>query len=99
MVERKILEHRQKGEYLVHRHVIMPGHLHVILTPGPDTTLERAAQLIKGGLLTTSAGPLQHAFPSGSRDSLSTSFETVKTTSLTSAFHRARAFGYRSCFP
>ena len=49
MVERKIFEYRDKGEYLVHRYVVMPDHLHVILTPGPKTTLERAMQLIKGG--------------------------------------------------
>ena len=49
IVERKVFEHREKGEYLVHRYVIMPDHLHVILTPGCSTTLERAAQLIKGG--------------------------------------------------
>jgi putative transposase len=49
IVERKVFEHRDKGEYLVHRYVIMPDHLHVMLTPGSGTTLERAAQLIKGG--------------------------------------------------
>jgi putative transposase len=49
IVERKVFEHREKGEYLVHRYVIMPDHLHVILTPGASTTLERATQLIKGG--------------------------------------------------
>ena len=49
VVERKIFEYRDKGEYLVHRHVVMPDHIHVILTPGPSTTLERAGQLIKGG--------------------------------------------------
>ena len=27
----------------------MPDHLHLLLTPGDDTTLERAMQLIKGG--------------------------------------------------
>jgi putative transposase len=49
VVEAKLFEYRDKDEYLVHRYVIMPDHLHVILTPGPSTTLERAAQLIKGG--------------------------------------------------
>ena len=49
IVEAKIFEYRDKREYLVHRHVIMPDHIHVILTPGPTTTLERAVQLIKGG--------------------------------------------------
>src|SRR5215472_17010062 len=49
IVERKVFEHRDKGEYLVHHYVIMPDHLHVISTPGSSTSLERAAQLIKGG--------------------------------------------------
>ena len=49
IVERKIFEYREKGEYLLHRHVVMPDHLHVILTPGCSTSVERAAQLIKGG--------------------------------------------------
>ena len=49
IVEAKLFEYRDKGEYFVHRYVVMPDHLHVILTPGERTTLERAAQLIKGG--------------------------------------------------
>jgi len=49
IVEEKMFAYRDKGEYLVHRYVVMPDHIHVILTPGPATTLERAAQLIKGG--------------------------------------------------
>jgi len=27
----------------------MPNHVHLILSPGPSTTLERSLQLIKGG--------------------------------------------------
>lgn len=49
IVEAKLFEYRDKGEYFVHRYVVMREHLHVILTPGLETTLERAAQLIKGG--------------------------------------------------
>jgi REP-associated tyrosine transposase len=49
IVERKIFEYRDKSEYLVHRYVVMLDHIHVILTPRETTTLERAAQLIKGG--------------------------------------------------
>jgi Transposase IS200 like len=29
--------------------VLMPDHIHLLLTPSPDITLERAVQLIKGG--------------------------------------------------
>jgi REP element-mobilizing transposase RayT len=72
IVERKVFEHRDKGEYLVHHYVIMLDHLHVILTPGSSTTLERAAQLIKGGSSYDIGRTFQTRFPSGSRDSLST---------------------------
>jgi putative transposase len=33
----------------VHRHVVMPDHLHIVLTPGVTTMLEKAVQPIKGG--------------------------------------------------
>ena len=62
-VERKVFEHREKGEYLVHRYVIMPDHFHVILTPGSRTTLERAAQLIKGGSSYDIGRAFQTRFP------------------------------------
>lgn len=49
IVEAKIFEYRDRGAYLVHRYVVMPDHLHVILTPGMTTTLEKAMGMIKGG--------------------------------------------------
>ena len=45
-----VLQHyRTQGKYLLHEFVIMPNHFHLLITPGHDTTLERALQLIKGG--------------------------------------------------
>jgi putative transposase len=44
-----MFRYRDEGSFLLHEFVVMPDHLHVILTPGDDTTLERAMQLIKGG--------------------------------------------------
>ena len=44
-----LLRHRSTGAYLLHDFVLMPDHLHILLTPGPTTTLEKAMQLIKGG--------------------------------------------------
>lgn len=44
----KMLEHRDKGNYLLHDFVLMPNHLHLILTP-VSTSLEKCMQLIKGG--------------------------------------------------
>jgi putative transposase len=49
VVEQKIFEYRDKGFYYVHRYVIMPEHLHILLTPCETATLEKAIQLIKGG--------------------------------------------------
>jgi putative transposase len=45
----KLLEYRDKGNYLLHEFVMMPNHLHVLITPSDTATLERCMQLIKGG--------------------------------------------------
>jgi len=42
-----LLHYREQKKYLLHEFVIMPNHLHLLLTP--LITLERAMQLIKGG--------------------------------------------------
>ncbi len=44
-----LFHYRDSGAYLLHEFVIMPDHLHLILTPGRETSLEKAVQLIKGG--------------------------------------------------
>jgi len=44
-----LFHYRESGAYLLHEFVIMPDHLHIMLTPGPETSLEKAVQLIKGG--------------------------------------------------
>ena len=43
-----LLDYRTQGRYLLHEFVIMPNHLHAILTTR-GIALERAMQLIKGG--------------------------------------------------
>ncbi len=48
-VEKKLLEYRDRGFYRLHAYAIMPDHIHLILTPGETTSLEKADQLIKGG--------------------------------------------------
>jgi putative transposase len=46
----KVLFHyRDQGRYALHGFVIMPEHVHVLLTPLPNQTIERCAQCIKGG--------------------------------------------------
>jgi putative transposase len=49
LVIAKLLEYRDKGNYLLHDFVLMPNHLHLILTPARSTSLEKAMQFIKGG--------------------------------------------------
>lgn len=44
-----IFHYRDSGTYLLHEFVIMPDHLHLMLTPGFQTSLEKTVQLIKGG--------------------------------------------------
>src|SRR5450432_25131 len=47
---RDVLAHYgEQRKYVTHEYVIMPDHLHLLLTPAADISLERAVQLIKGG--------------------------------------------------
>jgi putative transposase len=41
--------YRASGAYQLHQFVVMPDHLHLLLTPSANTSLEKAIQLIKGG--------------------------------------------------
>jgi REP-associated tyrosine transposase len=49
IVVRKLLECRDRGSYLLHEFVVMPNHLHLLITPADSVRLEKAMQLIKGG--------------------------------------------------
>jgi putative transposase len=49
IVVQRILYCRDQGTYLLHEFVLMPDHLHLLLTPGSVTSLEKAMMLIKGG--------------------------------------------------
>ncbi|HEV2646702.1 MAG TPA: transposase [Acidobacteriaceae bacterium] len=42
-------EQRRKGRIELYAFVIMPDHLHIMLTPGHDISLEKSIQYIKGG--------------------------------------------------
>lgn len=47
---REILFHyRDEKRYWLHPFVIMPDHLHLLITPSGDQSLERCMQCIKGG--------------------------------------------------
>jgi len=44
-----LLNCRKRGFYRLHDFVLMPEHLHMILTPSRNASLEKALQMIKGG--------------------------------------------------
>jgi putative transposase len=44
-----LFHYRDQRKYLLHDFVIMPDHFHVLLTPAPEISLEKAVQFIKGG--------------------------------------------------
>lgn len=49
IVVSRILDYRDARNFLLHEFVLMPNHLHLILTPAPSVSLEKVMQLIKGG--------------------------------------------------
>jgi putative transposase len=44
-----LFRYRDQGRYLLHGFVVMPDHLHALLTPSHCQTIERCAQCVKGG--------------------------------------------------
>jgi putative transposase len=44
-----IYGYRRQGRFDLHAFVLMPEHVHLLLTPAPSVTLERSIQFIKGG--------------------------------------------------
>ncbi len=40
---------RDKKRYAIHEYVFMPDHVHLLLTPAPEISLEKAMQFVKGG--------------------------------------------------
>ncbi|MBV9888265.1 MAG: transposase [Acidobacteria bacterium] len=49
IVIQQLVDCRDRGFCKLHEFVLMPDHLHVLLTPGETTSLEKAVQMIKGG--------------------------------------------------
>jgi putative transposase len=44
-----LLDYRAAEKYQLHAFVVMPEHIHLLLTPALESSLERAVQLVKGG--------------------------------------------------
>lgn len=63
LVEAKLFEYRDRGNYCVHHYVVMPDHFHVLLTPEMTTSLERAIGHIKGGSSFEIGKALRMRFP------------------------------------
>jgi len=58
-----LLHYRDQGAFALHSFVLMPDHFHLLITPGPNTALERAVQFIKGGSARRIRGEQPSAFP------------------------------------
>lgn len=58
-----LLSYRDKAAYALHAFVLMPDHMHIILTPAENTSLERAVQFIKGGSAKAIRDRLIFSFP------------------------------------
>lgn len=44
-----LMKHRDSGEFNLHEYVVMPDHIHALISLGDESGLPRAIQLIKGG--------------------------------------------------
>ncbi len=44
-----LTRYRDQGRFQLHEFVLMPDHFHLLLTPAPEVSLEKAVQLVKGG--------------------------------------------------
>jgi putative transposase len=55
-----LYHYRRQGQFSLHAFVVMPDHVHLLLTPANDVTLERAMQLIKGGYSHAAGKEISH---------------------------------------
>lgn len=44
-----LYHYRAQHRYRLHEFVIMPDHFHILITIGPELSIERAVQFVKGG--------------------------------------------------
>jgi putative transposase len=44
-----LLHYRRENKYQLHEYVIMPNHIHLLITPTSGLTIEKVMQFIKGG--------------------------------------------------
>ena len=63
IVLEQLLECGERGFYRLHAFVIMPENLHILITPGEGTSIEKAVMMIKGGSTFKIARELNYKFP------------------------------------
>jgi putative transposase len=44
-----LMQCRERGKFALHSFVVMPDHVHLLITPAPDVSLEKALQYVRGG--------------------------------------------------
>ena len=44
-----IFRYRDAAEFQVHEYVVMPNHIHLLVTPAADSSIAKVMQLVKGG--------------------------------------------------
>ncbi|MFZ3217181.1 MAG: transposase [Candidatus Acidiferrales bacterium] len=59
----QLLECRARSFYKLHAFVLMPEHLHALITPGEETSLEKGMMMIKGGSSFRIRKELNYKFP------------------------------------
>ena len=48
LITEVLFHYQNQDKYLLHEFVVMPNHFHLLVTPVPPVTLEKALQFIKG---------------------------------------------------
>jgi putative transposase len=69
-------EQRNKNRIKLHAFVVMPDHIHLVLTPAPEISLEKAMQYIKGAF----SFRLKTSWMSGNEASQTIASPTATTT-------------------
>jgi REP element-mobilizing transposase RayT len=90
--------YREQRKYLLHEFVVMPDHLHLILTPN-GITLERAMQFVKGGFSFQLNKKLKTRERSGNLAFLTGGLETrsnISDSKITSGKIQSSAFSPQS---
>ena len=63
IVTEQIVDCRNRGFYKLHAFVLMPEHLHLLITPREEVSIEKAVMMIKGGSSYRIKKELLYSFP------------------------------------